>query len=203
MGAATRAALVTAGRKLFGRRGFDGASVRAITREAGANLGAITYHFGSKRELYAAVLEECLTPIAARVQAAAASEGSALDRMVRIVEAYFEHLALHPDMPHLLLQEVAAGKEPPPIVLETIGRVKSMIVRLHEEGVAEGSIRPGHPLLTALSVVSQPLHLALVAPLVRTVGGLDLSDPDARSMTVRHVATFVRAGLEPRPEEAA
>ena len=69
-GAATRTELIAAGRKLFGRRGFDGASIRAITKEAGANLGAVTYHFGSKHGLYSAVLEEGLRPMAARVQAA-------------------------------------------------------------------------------------------------------------------------------------
>ena len=36
--------------------GVVGASSRAITREAGANLAAITYHFGSKDELVAEAL---------------------------------------------------------------------------------------------------------------------------------------------------
>ena len=200
-GAATRANLIAAGRELFGQRGFDGASIRAITRSAGANLGAVTYHFGSKRNLYAAVLEEGLRPIARRVTDAVRSGGTALDRMIRVVEAYFEHLEEHPDMPQLLLQEVAAGKRPPTVVFEVISTVKTSLVELHAEGVREGSIRPGHPLLSALSVVSQPLYLALVSPLLKTVGGLDLADPAARKTTVQHVAAFVRAGLEPRGGE--
>ncbi|HUP51685.1 MAG TPA: helix-turn-helix domain-containing protein, partial [Longimicrobiales bacterium] len=83
-GDATRADLLAAARRLFAQRGFDGTSVRAITREAGANLGAVTYHFGSKRALYAAVLEQGLRPIAQRVRAAAASEGTAMERMLRV-----------------------------------------------------------------------------------------------------------------------
>ncbi len=150
IGAATRADLLAAGRKLFARRGFDGTSVRAITSAAGANLGAVTYHFGSKRALYSAVLEQGLRPIAERVRLAAGSEGSGLDRMLRVVEAYFDHFQKNPDLPHLLLQEVAAGKKPPAIVVEIVRGVKETIAGLQQEGVADGSVRPWHPVLTAL-----------------------------------------------------
>lgn len=197
IGAATRADLVAAGRKLFARRGFDGASVRAITRAAGANLGAVTYHFGSKRALYSAVLEQGLRPIAERVREAAESEGSGLDRMLGVVEAYFDHFQKNPDLPHLLLQEVAAGKKPPTVVVEIVRGVKETIAGLQQEGVADGSVRPAHPVLTALSVISQPVYLALVAPLLRTVGPFDLSEPEARQVALDHILDFVRAGLEP------
>jgi AcrR family transcriptional regulator len=197
----TRAELIAAGRRLFGQRGYDGASVRAITHEAGANLGAVTYHFGSKRALYSAVLEQGLRPIAARVQTVAHSEGTALDRMLRVVEAYFEHFDQHPDLPHLLLQEVAAGKKPPVVVLEILRSLKESIARLQVEGVADGSVRAGHPVLTALSVVSQPVYLALVAPLLRTLGPVDLSDPATRRAALEHTLAFVRAGLTPTRSE--
>ncbi|HUF76110.1 MAG TPA: TetR/AcrR family transcriptional regulator [Longimicrobiales bacterium] len=196
-GEATRGELIAAARRLFGQRGFDGTSVRAITREAGANLGAVTYHFGSKRALYGAVLEQGLRPIAERVRAAASSEGTALDRMLRVVEAYFEHFETHPDLPHLLLQEVAAGKRPPPVVLDIVRGLKEAIAGLQVAGVADGSVRPGDPVLTALSVVSQPIYLALVAPLLRSVGPLDLGDPATRQRALEHTLAFVRAGLEP------
>lgn len=196
-GEQTRARLLAAGRHLFGQRGYDGASVRAITREARANLGAITYHFGTKRELYGAVLEQGLRPLAARVQDAARSQGTALERTLRVVEAYFEHFQAHPDLPHLLMQEVAAGKQPPPVVLDILRTVKQAIAGLQVEGASDGSIRPGHPVLTALSVVSQPVYLALVAPLLRTLGPVDLSQPAARELALQHTINFVRAGLAP------
>jgi len=192
-GSDTRTALISAARRIFGRRGFDGASVRTITREAGVNLGAITYHFGSKRDLYTAVLEEGLRPIVQRLRAAAESGGTALDRIVRVVEAYFAHFETYPDLPHLLLQEVAAGKEPPTVVREVVQELKRTIAELQAEGQRDGSVRPGHPMLTALSVVSQPVYLTLVAPLLRDVAGVDLADPETRKIVVAHATAFVRA----------
>jgi AcrR family transcriptional regulator len=62
----TRRALLTATRTCIGRKGLAATTSRDITAEAGANLAAITYHFGSKEELVAdALLEELrswLTP---------------------------------------------------------------------------------------------------------------------------------------------
>jgi len=196
-GEATRADLLAAGRSLFAKRGFDGTSIRAITRAAGTNLGAVTYHFGSKRALYGAVLERGLRPIADRVRAAASSEGTALDRMVRVVEAYFDHFEAYPDLPHLLLQEVAAGKRPPAVVMDIVRGLKDTIAGLQVLGMADGSVRPGDPVLTALSVVSQPIYLALIAPLLRSLGPLDLTDPATRKRALEHTVAFVRAGLEP------
>ncbi|MDX8483091.1 CerR family C-terminal domain-containing protein [Mesorhizobium sp. VK24D] len=53
----TRAALVRAALKLFGRQGFDGTSTREIAAEAKANIGSIAYHFGSKEGLRAAAAD--------------------------------------------------------------------------------------------------------------------------------------------------
>ena len=197
-GSTTRQELLAAGRALFARRGFDGTSVRAITDLAGVNLGAITYHFGTKRGLYSAVLEQGLEPLASQIEAVAGSGGKALDRTLRVVETYFDHLAEHADLPHLLLQEVAAGKPPPEVVRRILQRILTAIAGLQREGTADGSIRPGHPILTGLSVVSQPVYLTLVAPLLRAVGGLDLTEADTRRLALEHILTFVRAGLEPR-----
>ncbi|QKD00858.1 CerR family C-terminal domain-containing protein [Mesorhizobium loti] len=53
----TRAALVRAALKLFGRQGFDGTSTRQIAAEAQANIGSIAYHFGGKEGLRAAAAD--------------------------------------------------------------------------------------------------------------------------------------------------
>ncbi|MDH3424344.1 MAG: hypothetical protein OEN00_15225 [Gemmatimonadota bacterium] len=119
--------------------------------------------------------------------------------MLRVVEAYFDHFESHPDLPHLLLQEVAAGKQPPDVVLEIIGQVKDAVAGLHTEGLRDGSVREGHPVLMALSVVSQPIYMTLIAPLLASVGGVDLSEPGVRQTAKQHVLEFVNAGLEPRP----
>ena len=59
----TRERLLDAAERLFAQEGMAGASLRQITSDAGANLAAVNYHFGSKLELVRAVIERRLKPI--------------------------------------------------------------------------------------------------------------------------------------------
>jgi len=196
-------ALIAAGRRLFAARGFDGASVRAITQAAGANLGAITYHFGSKRDLYAAVLQEGLRPLADRIVAAGDGPGTPLDRITLVIEAFFRHLRKNPDLPRLMLQEISAGRRPPDVVLELIRRIAGTIARLQQEGQADGSIRAVNPFLAAASVASQPLYMTLVAPLFQELSGLDLRDAETLEQAIAHTTSLIRAGLASHQEAAS
>ncbi|RWM69995.1 MULTISPECIES: CerR family C-terminal domain-containing protein [Mesorhizobium] len=101
----TRAALVRAALKLFGRQGFDGTSTREIAAEAKANIGSIAYHFGGKEGLRAAAADYIVDTIqtiagqaignlrapsdsgAGDPEAARAQLFTALERMVAFVVA--------------------------------------------------------------------------------------------------------------------
>ena len=48
----TRQRLIDAAGTIFAEKGYEAASVRDICTAAGANLAAVNYHFGGKRELY-------------------------------------------------------------------------------------------------------------------------------------------------------
>ncbi|MER8632036.1 CerR family C-terminal domain-containing protein [Mesorhizobium opportunistum] len=98
----TRAALVRAALKLFGRQGFDGTSTREIAAEARANIGSIAYHFGGKEGLRAAAADfivETIQTVAGQAlgnsqaaappdpEAARAQLFAALERMVGFIVA--------------------------------------------------------------------------------------------------------------------
>ncbi|HXS45033.1 MAG TPA: helix-turn-helix domain-containing protein [Solirubrobacteraceae bacterium] len=70
---ATRAALVTAARRLFARRGFGGVGTEEIVRAAGVTRGALYHQFDGKAELFAAVFEQLEGELAQRLVAAAAA----------------------------------------------------------------------------------------------------------------------------------
>ena len=47
----TRTAILRAAERLYADRGFADVTLRDIVAEAGVNLAAVNYHFGSKDEL--------------------------------------------------------------------------------------------------------------------------------------------------------
>lgn len=59
----TRESLLDAAENLFSEHGIEAASLRQITQEAGANLAAVNYHFGSKDGLVRAVFARRLKPL--------------------------------------------------------------------------------------------------------------------------------------------
>jgi AcrR family transcriptional regulator len=62
-GAETRERLLDAAERIFAERGFEGASIRAVTQAAGASVSAANYHFGSKEELLRATLLRRVGPL--------------------------------------------------------------------------------------------------------------------------------------------
>jgi AcrR family transcriptional regulator len=194
-------ALIATARELFARHGYDGTSVRMITDQASANLGAISYHFGSKEALYAAVVGSVARPLYFRVQAIAAGEGAPLERIAGIIAAYFEHFADHPDMPKLVVQQIFTDRPLPPPLRESMAGILSAITGVLGQGQADGSIRSGPPLFLALSTLAQPIYFNIVRRPLELAGLFDLTDPASRREVVDHVTRFAIAGLTaPSPE---
>ena len=61
--AATKERIMEAAEALFLEHGFEATSLRAITATAAVNLAAVNYHFGTKEELFQAVLTRRLDPM--------------------------------------------------------------------------------------------------------------------------------------------
>lgn len=59
----TKERILGAAERLFAAHGFAGTSLRAVTREAGVNLAAVHYHFGTKEDLLRAVLDRVVVPV--------------------------------------------------------------------------------------------------------------------------------------------
>ena len=62
----TREVLLDTAKKLFSEHGIQAACLRMITQQAGANLAAVHYHFGSKEGLVRAVFSRRLRALCRR-----------------------------------------------------------------------------------------------------------------------------------------
>ncbi len=90
-GEETRARIVTAALKLFGQRGFDGASTRDIATAAAVNAPALQYYFDNKEGVFIACVEhivkrvwEYLSQVVERAEQAVADEAEDED-LIRAV----------------------------------------------------------------------------------------------------------------------
>ena len=88
----TKERLLDTAERVFADHGFAGGSLRRITKEAGTNLAAANYHFGSKEGLIREVMARRLEPInrerEARLERLLEEAGDAPPEVERIVEAF-------------------------------------------------------------------------------------------------------------------
>lgn len=193
--------LLAAAREIFAREGYDGASIRAITAAAGANLGAVTYHFGSKEGLYHAVLEAVLAPLRSRVLAACARPLPPLARIEAAIRAFFGHLRENPDQPRFMVQQLTVDGPLPPPLLKVLLPVAAALGQVVDQGQQEGAIRPGEPLFFVLSTLAQPVYFTLVGRKVPPgLLPVDLHAPDGQGALVDHVVRFALNGLAAREQ---
>jgi AcrR family transcriptional regulator len=74
--AATRDALISAARRLWGLRGFAEVGTPEIVKEAGVTRGAMYHQFADKATLFSEVVETVEQDVMARMAAMVASSGA-------------------------------------------------------------------------------------------------------------------------------
>jgi AcrR family transcriptional regulator len=195
MNESTRDLLLDAAEDAFAEGGFRGASVRQITGRARANLGSVTYHFGSKAALFEAVVERAVRDLHAALAVAARGGGSPPERLERLLLAHFGFLHEHPRLRRLILQ-VLLRDEDLPTAIQYFRRAMGLVAEVIADGQASGHFRPGDPILLAISALTQSVMFNLMRPMLRRGPGLDLDKAAVRRRVVDHALAFVRAGLD-------
>jgi AcrR family transcriptional regulator len=102
--AATKGALVSAARRLWGERGYAAASTPEIAEAAGVTRGAMYHQYANKTELFLAVIEAIETEVIARLTAdVIAAEPSTPAETLHITADAWLRIAVEPEIRQLML----------------------------------------------------------------------------------------------------
>jgi AcrR family transcriptional regulator len=105
--AQTRAALLAAGRLLFGRDGYAATSVEDLAHEARVTTGALYHHFATKTMLFEAVFEEAHAELMAASVQAAEGAASGTEILTRGFESFLDAV-LQPDLQRIIVIDAPA-----------------------------------------------------------------------------------------------
>ncbi|MGF1644516.1 MAG: TetR/AcrR family transcriptional regulator [Thiotrichales bacterium] len=90
----TKTHIMDVAEALFAKQGFKACSLRTITQEAGVNLAAVNYHFGSKERLLEAIYARRINPMNAerlqRLHQLRADHGEASIPITALARAFVE-----------------------------------------------------------------------------------------------------------------
>jgi len=168
----TASALRAATRRCIARDGLAATTSRRITAEAGANLGAITYHFDSKDRLVAeALLEgfrELLAPVVDLLQD---TDGDPAVRTAAIVRTLLDTLADRRDDAVAYLQALAhtpvaadLQRGITELWAELRDRIAADMASLQDDGAIAAWVEPPAMAVTFVAVANGLLIQAVVDP---------------------------------------
>jgi AcrR family transcriptional regulator len=141
----TRAELLEATEACLAEHGLAGTTSRAIAARAGANLAAITYHFGSKDALVAEALLASVRRWLDPVLTVLRSEGEPAERTVRAVAALQSSLADARATLPLHLSALTTAPRNPALragLDELLGEVHELLAGQIADQVASGYLPP-------------------------------------------------------------
>ncbi|MBN3133533.1 TetR/AcrR family transcriptional regulator [Pectobacterium polaris] len=132
----TRATLLVTARKVFSERGYADTSMDDLTAQASLTRGALYHHFGDKKGLLAAVVEQIDAEMDERLQVISDTAEDAWDGFRRRCRAYLE-MALEPEIQRIVLRDARAvlGGASPDSQRHCVESMQRLIDNLIRQGV--------------------------------------------------------------------
>lgn len=189
-----RAAVIQTAARAFNQRGFHKTSLDDVARMLGVTKPTLYYYVRNKDEL----LFECfctgLKPIRAAVKASRAPGRPAHERLNEVLLRYAEAIASDYGGCMVRAEDLHLSADLHARVKLLMSEIDQGIRRLLREGMADGSIAPCDPKLTAFALAGA---LNWIAHWYRDKQGLNASE------VARAFVTLFDLGFRPRGSDAA
>lgn len=170
--------IIRAAHELFLREGVDAASLRAIARSAGTNVGMVYYYFPTKDDLFLAVVEDAYVGVLERLAEALAPSLDVEERLRR-ASSFVSFMNEHErEVSRIVLRELMTSTERRAQVVARFQRGHlPLVIDTIASGVREGKVDPALPFALvmtcafAVCVVPQVMlpildaHLPLLGPM--------------------------------------
>jgi len=193
----SRAAILDAAERLFADQGYGATSLSEVGAIAGVSRATPGYFFGSKSDLYQAVLDRCFAEVREAVRAgrarALASNESTEAILAGAVSDYFDFLAARPNFVRLIEREALNDGRLPEGLSHLSAGQEALAAISAELGLDDApSGEAAQLLLSIISLCWFPLiHARTVAPAV----GVMIEDAADLDQRKRHIVSLVLNGL--------
>lgn len=166
--------------KIFSDVGYDGASTRMISGEAGVNMAMLNYYFGSKEGLFMAVIERRISSFQNLLQNIGADDSmSTWAKVEKYIDIYVERVVNNNCFQKLLYQEMSVikrgelGDRLTRVILQNTSEVKKIL----KEGVDNGEFRNDIDIELVIAAIYGTKNFVINTPMVSSAMlGFDIQD---------------------------
>jgi len=107
----TEQKILEAARKVFVRKGFDGARMQEIADEAGINKALLHYYFRSKERLFQMIFEQAFAQFVPALGRILSRDVSLEEKVSAFIDQYIDLLMENPYLPSFILAEISRDPE--------------------------------------------------------------------------------------------
>jgi AcrR family transcriptional regulator len=132
----TRALLLATARKVFSERGYADTAMDDLTAQASLTRGALYHHFGDKKGLLLAVVEQIDAEMDLRLQSISDTAGDMWEGFRSRCRAYLE-MALEPEIERIVLRDARAvlGGASPDSQRHCVASMQQLLAGLIAQGI--------------------------------------------------------------------
>ncbi len=202
----TREGILAAATREFAERGLDAGRMDEIALRAGVAKNVLYYYFGSKDDLFSAVLERTYEAIRARQQDLHLRNLDPVEGMRQLVVFTGRIWSQFPHFQRLLHSEnlhegrhVARSERIPQLYNPLMDTLQDLLARGHAAGVFRGDV---DPVDLYISVTSLSAHYVAHQHTFAAIFGKRLMTPARLKQRLDHAAEMVLAYLRTMPAAA-
>ncbi|MDN5286966.1 MAG: Transcriptional regulator, TetR family [Mucilaginibacter sp.] len=166
--------------RVFSEMGFDGASTRLISGEAGVNMAMLNYYFGSKEGLFLAVIERKITYFQNILQILGSDENiSSWEKIESYIEIYGDRVVINNCFQKLLYQELTMNRrtELADKIRSILMKSTSELVKILQEGINNGEFNKDTDMQMVVATLYGTKNFILNTPLMSSaLLGYDMHD---------------------------
>jgi AcrR family transcriptional regulator len=143
-----RQQIFDAATKIFTEKGFEGASMREISREAGLSIPTMYQYFRSKDDILELIFDTYLTKVEADLRSAIVGKASATERLIAAIGATFNSLNIHHRQIRIMSYDTKSLRIPArTAVINRMRQYLHIFTGIISEGVQSGEFRQVDPEL--------------------------------------------------------
>jgi AcrR family transcriptional regulator len=200
-----RQSLLQSAIRLLNERGMGNVSLNDVAREAKLNPALVTYYFGSKDNLFQAVVEQVVGEWRAEVIAAVPEDAGPEDTLRLRARATMHFLRRYPYLTRLIMHQMMTVKSKESrFFIENFARINfEEHTALLRKGAEAGIFRPVDPLFYFAHYVAIGDLYANLRPMMERLGGKAENDDARFEAFVEAMIEMLIYGIAAKPKKSA
>ena len=187
--------------KVFSDKGFDGASTRLISSEAGVNMAMLNYYFGSKEGLFLAIFDRKISSFQDILQNIGNDDTiGSWDKMERYIELYSERVVNNNCFQKLLYQEMGINRRSDlsDKLRDILMKNVSELFKILQEGIDRGEFKKDTDMHMVIATLYGTKNFIVNTPLISSaLLGYDIQDEkNIEDKLKPHLKSFFKSLLK-------